>query len=315
FRITDVVSSIGAYGNTSLVSDVVLDAKSNIKVALMLFWVLTGLNVIACGWIMISETKLIGEPLTDYIYGLYWAITTLTTVGYGDITPDSNIGRLYTILIMLVGVGMYGLVIGNISSVMSQSKATETSQREKVVNLAKFLQQYQIPKDLQRDIFSFYQHYLFEKEVQLSGVVDDLPFELQKNTTIYVKVYMLRNVPIFSHVSQEHLVEIAQLLASRIVSPGEIIIKAGEVGEEMYFLSHGTVEVLTADGQSIAKLRTGSFFGELALLEHGKRMATVRANTYCDLYILGKKDFTHVVATNPEFKKQLDAIVQERKRG
>jgi hypothetical protein len=215
-------------------------------------------------------------------------------------------------LIMLVGVGMYGLVIGNISSVMSSSKAAQTSQREKVITLAHFLQQYHIPKDLQRDIFSFYQHYLFEKEVQLSGIVADLPIELQKNTNVYVNVFMLRHVPIFANASQEHLVEICHRLTSRIISPGDVIIKAGETGDEMYFLSHGIVEVLTSDGKSIAKLRTGSFFGELALLQDGKRMATVRANTYCDLYVLSRENFKHVVASNPDFKNQLDAMAQQR---
>lgn len=312
FRLAKVVSHISSYGKTALVAEVVLDAKSYIKVALMLFWVVAVLNVIACGWVMINPSKWVGDPFTDYIFGLYWTVTTLTTVGYGDITPDSNLGRIYTMFIMLVGVGMYGFVIGNISSVMSRAKAAQISQREKVVNLAHFLQQYQIPKDLQSDIFSFYQHYLFEREVQLSGVIAELPIELQQNANIYVSVYMLKTVPIFAHVNQAHLVEIGQHLSTRILSPGEVIIHAGEIGNEMYFLSHGIVEVLSPEGKPIAKLRTGSFFGEVALLQEIKRTATVRANTYCDLYVLNKSDFKKVIANNPDLKKQLDETAQMR---
>ncbi|MBF0589933.1 MAG: cyclic nucleotide-binding domain-containing protein, partial [Magnetococcales bacterium] len=243
---------------------------------------------------------------------LYWSVTTLTTVGYGDITPSSIGGQIYTMIIMLVGVGMYGLVIGNISSVMANANAIKDQHQKKVVALAQFLEQYQIPKHLQSDIFSFYRHYLFEKGAAMSDIVDELPNELQKDTMIYVHMFMLRSCPFFQYASDTLVREMVHCLTSRILSPGDIVIEAGRTGERMYFLSHGLVEVVTPDGHPLARLKTGSFFGEVALLRDVKRTATIRAITYCDIYVLGKDDFNHVMQTHPDFKEQLNRLMEER---
>ncbi len=96
---------------------------------------------------------------------------------------------------------MYGLVIGNISSVMHLHKANKIHQRDKVVELAHFLKNYKIPKHLQTDIFNYYNHYLFEKSSMNTELIDELPVSLQREINDYVNVYMLRYVPIFAEAS------------------------------------------------------------------------------------------------------------------
>ena len=55
---------------------------------------------------------------TQYYVSIYWAITTLTTIGYGDITPGTNIERLVACVWMLVGVGFYSFTIGSMTTVL-----------------------------------------------------------------------------------------------------------------------------------------------------------------------------------------------------
>ncbi len=313
FRITDVVVTLSASGKKALVTDVVLDAHTHIKVALLFFWVLVGLNGIACGWIMINPQHLTGDPLSDYIFGLYWTITTLTTVGYGDITPAGNLARIYTMIIMAGGVVMYGLVIGNISSLIANNRRLVQQRCEKIAALANFLKQYQIPKHLQDDIFSFYNHYLSERGVEQSEIIAELPTELQSNINVYVNVFMLRRVPFFADASQECLAAMVGFLTTRIISPHEEIISAGEQGREMFFLTHGVVEVVSPEGKSLAKLRAGAFFGEMALFRDVTRTATVRALTFCDTYVLKKDDFENVLKIFPDFQAHLDEMVRERR--
>ena len=62
---------------------------------------------------------------------VYWAITTLTTVGYGDITPSTNLAKLFTMSIMVLGVGVYGFVIGNIAQILGDQESLQgKSERE-----------------------------------------------------------------------------------------------------------------------------------------------------------------------------------------
>lgn len=312
FRIIDLVTYLSAQGKESLVTDVVLDANVQIKVTLLIFWIIVGMNAIACGWIMISPQYLIDDSVSNYIMGLYWTITTLTTVGYGEIIPSDNVARLYAMVVMMGGVVIYGFVIGNISTIMINNKAYKTRQREKVVELANFLKDYKIPKNMQSSIFGYYNHYLFEKISAHSEIVEELPKELQQEINSYVNVFMLRHVPIFSRASQDCLTEMVHCLKKRTLPPNETIIRYGDVGKEMYFLNHGVVEVLLANGTSVAKLRSGSFFGEMSLLNEVPRIATVRTVTFCDIFVLKKKDFIHVMETYPDFMEEIKRTAQKR---
>lgn len=312
FRLKDVVVNLSTHGKDSLITDIILETNVKMKVTLLLFWVIIGLNVIACGWVMISPQYRIGNHFDDYVMGLYWTVTTLTTVGYGDMTPVSSFARIYTMFVMLVGVVMYGLVIGNISTMMINHKAHKNRQREKMVELANFLKDYKIPKHMQSSIFSYYNHYLFEKDAKNSQIVADLPQVLQREINTHVNVVMLRHVPIFAHASQECLSDMVKCLKRRSLTPHEQIITHGDIGQEMYFLSHGVVEVQLENGRPVAKLRSGAFFGETALLKEEPRNATVQSITFCDLFVLSKKDFLRVMSVYPDFQEVVMRTVETR---
>lgn len=63
------------------------------------------------------------EPSFDsYADALWWAIVTMTTVGYGDLYPETTVGRLIASVLMLIGIGMIGLVTGTVASIFTRSK-------------------------------------------------------------------------------------------------------------------------------------------------------------------------------------------------
>ena len=79
------------------------------------YWALLWVLWLACGWMHAAM-----EP--DYLTALYWSVTTLTTVGYGDITPDVTkvTQTVYTMVVMFLGVGFYGYIIGNITTLLQR---------------------------------------------------------------------------------------------------------------------------------------------------------------------------------------------------
>jgi len=73
----------------------------------------------------------------------------------------------------------------------------------------------------------------------------------------------------------------------------------------MYFIEHGAVSVLTPTGRAIAFLKDGDFFGEMSLLTHQHRNASVVALGYCDTYRLDKTDFEECIEGYPEVYEQM----------
>ncbi len=97
--------------------------------------------------------------------------------------------------------------------------------------------------------------------------------------------------------------------------PGQVVFRQGEAGDCMYFVQSGTVEVLRSyDGSEsvVARLASGQYFGEMALLSSQPRNATVRAATAARLAVLGKDNFLTMLRVLPSTREDILATVQKR---
>ncbi|MAZ48028.1 MAG: hypothetical protein CME65_05665 [Halobacteriovoraceae bacterium] len=275
-----------------------------VSVALLIHW-------IACGWMMIHPRTVAGD--TDfYILSLYWTVTTLTTVGYGDITPNTNLQRLFTMGVMLVGVGVYGVIIGQVSRLMMLADKYTEERKEKMANLHSYMKYYNIPASLQRQVFSFYNH-LIKKNIsdQDFNMIKDLPQALQNELNIYTKIKLIREVHIFKQCSTPCLKMIAERLEQTFHSPNEYLIQKGDIGNEMFIIGHGEVQVNIGE-KVVAELKAGQFFGEIALLEDTIRNADVKSKAYCDLYTFKKDDFLEVISKYPDLGERFRMIYRKR---
>jgi hypothetical protein len=72
------------------------------------------------------------------IVSSYFAITTLTTVGYGDFTPQNNLERLFSVFIMLLGVAMFSYVMGNFTNLVASNEMNQNSRVGKITELQKW---------------------------------------------------------------------------------------------------------------------------------------------------------------------------------
>ncbi len=283
------------------------------RAAIMLFWLTVAINTVACSWAAIYPNDGTMTPPTFFNKALYWSVTTLSSTGYGDITPTDNPGRILASFVMLIGVLFNGFIIASISSIVLQANAYRLKQQEKLVNLASFFNQFGVPKELQNAIFSYYAHSATEKAVNSKEIIESLPDAFQKEVLHKINMHMIEQVPLFKGTSTECLSAFAGVLISEIFNPGQDIIEYGAIGQEMYFLQHGIVEVLTAEGYPVTRLRNNSFFGEMALLGGIKRTATIRAVTVCDIYKLEKTDFDRIMEQFPDVRARLTSQSSQRK--
>ena len=125
---------------------------------------------------------------------------------------------------------------------------------------------------------------------------------------------IIEKVPLFQTAGEDLIREIVLNLTPVVFTPGDTIVTAGEVGFQMYFISQGSVDVLSADEQTVyATLTAGQFFGEIALLLSMPRTATIRAREYCDLYRLDKENFDRVIQRYPDFAERINELAEKRK--
>lgn len=284
-----------------------------LKISLVSVGSLILIHWFTCIWIVFHPEEPGMDRASYYIKCFYWTVTTLTTVGYGDITPQTNAGRIYTMFVMFVGVGVYGFVIGNISRIFAESARYKEQTREKFAELNTFMKYYHIPNRLQSAVFNYYNH-LYTKRLSDNDtkIISELPQALKVELQVYMNMKLIRNLPVFRYCSQACLKEVASALEQKFYAPGDTIIRIGELGDEMFVIGHGVVDVILEDGSIVAQLHEGQFFGEAALLKETTRNANVRAATYTDLYRLSKDDFLRIIENHPELLENLQNVSSKR---
>lgn len=270
------------------------------------------LNAFACGWLLIYPPT--EDPVTAYVKAMYWLVTTIATVGYGDITPTTNTGRFYAMFMMITGAAIWGILIASASRLMLASDRRKEQRKEKMEALQSFFSHYEIPKKLQGQVIGFYNHLLSRRiSDDERAVLNELPTALQGELQIYMNLRPISRVSLFRGVSFACLADASKKLNQVFFAPGEQIIRKGDVGKEMYLIGHGSVTVHSGD-QFIANLDAGHCFGEFALIGEGLRTADVTADTYCDIFTLSKTDFDEFIKTHEDLRRNIEKISADRKK-
>ncbi|MEM9934264.1 MAG: cyclic nucleotide-binding domain-containing protein [Bacteroidota bacterium] len=280
-----------------------------------LFIICMSSHWLSCGWIALSYE---GQPeddlATTYLKALYWSITTLTTVGYGDIIPETNPQIIYTMFVQILGVGLYGYIIGNVANVLSKKDPSRAQYLENIEKLSALVSYRSMPMDLQLRIQDFYL-YKWKKRLGYdeSRFLQGLPQNLQEEVTLHLKKGIIDKIPLFSDASDNLIRDIAFNLEPVILIPGDYICKEGEIGETMYFIIRGSLGVFKEDSGRIGTIDEGDFFGEIALFLNQPRSASIQAETYCDIYRLDKQPFERVMAKYPKFASKIEKKAKFRR--
>jgi CRP/FNR family transcriptional regulator, cyclic AMP receptor protein len=126
------------------------------------------------------------------------------------------------------------------------------------------------------------------------------------------KVERLAGVPIFAHADRAHLTHLASVADEVDIRSGMVIARQGERGMDFFVIESGTASV-TRDGEQIAELGPGDFFGEMSLVDNSPRNATVTAATDMSIVIVRKPAFDAVQEDVPGLREAIARAVAERR--
>jgi len=127
------------------------------------------------------------------------------------------------------------------------------------------------------------------------------------------RLALLRASRLFGRLQPLALERLARRMQPVSVAPGDAIVREGEVGQAVYLVSDGTLDVVSA-GQTVAALHHGDHFGEIALLQASPRTATVVAETPATVFMLDGEDFMSAVSGHPVSSSIARSTADERLR-
>jgi CRP/FNR family cyclic AMP-dependent transcriptional regulator len=125
------------------------------------------------------------------------------------------------------------------------------------------------------------------------------------------KTDLLKAIPLFGECSKKELDAVAAVADEVLLPAGTVLMKEGAAGRELVVIAEGQVEVVQG-GKRIATLSVGDFVGELALVTHRPRSATVTASTELRALVLTARDFERLLREVPTIAVKVVRAVGER---
>ena len=229
---------------------------------------------------------------------MYWAFTTIATVGYGDIVPITVNEKLYTIIVMIISCGIFAYTIGSIGSLISKQNAIENSYREEFVAVNRYLD------------------YVAESKkntgISEKQVLSLLSEPLRNEIYAHINSNIIKLCSVFDLYETYFIAELTRTLENETYAPSDTIFKEGELSSKMYFIINGKVDLYhSTTSSTFATLSSQKYFGEIAFFTGMPRCSSSRCSEFVDLLSLVRINFQSFLEKFPE-AKEITKILQQK---
>ncbi|KAM3602701.1 uncharacterized protein V6R79_009302 [Siganus canaliculatus] len=240
-----------------------------------------------------------GGPNKDtlYISSLYFTMTSLTTIGFGNIAPATDGEKIFSVAMMMVGSLLYATIFGNVTTIFQQMYTNTNRYHEMLNNVRDFLKLYQVPKGLSERVMDFIvSTWAMSKGIDTDKVLSICPKDMRADICVHLNRQVFNDHPAFRLASDGCLRSLAVEFQTTHCAPGDLIFHIGESVDTLCFVVSGSLEVIQ-DDEVIAILGKGDVFGDVFWKETtlARACANVRALTYCDLHVIRRDALMRVL--------------------
>ncbi|XP_062264179.1 potassium voltage-gated channel subfamily H member 6a isoform X2 [Platichthys flesus] len=245
-----------------------------------------------------------GPSIKDkYVTALYFTFSSLTSVGFGNVSPNTNPEKIFSICVMLIGSLMYASIFGNVSAIIQRLYSGTARYHTQMLRVKEFIRFHQIPGGLKQRLEEYFQHaWSYTNGIDMNAVLKGFPECLQADICLHLNRSLLQNCKAFKGANKGCLRALAMRFKTTHAPPADTLVHSGDILTAVYFISRGSIEILR-DDVVVAILGKNDIFGEPISLygRPGKSSADVRALTYCDLHKILRDDLLEVLDMYPDF--------------
>ncbi|KAK8383316.1 hypothetical protein O3P69_011651 [Scylla paramamosain] len=262
-------------------------------------------------WVAINELQN-SYWLEQYSWAFFKAMSHMLCIGYGRFPPQNLTDLWLTMISMISGATCYALFIGHATNLIQSLDSSRRQYRERLKQVEEYMAYRKLPRELRTRITEYFEHRYQGKFFDEEMILGELSEKLREDVINYNCRSLVASVPFFANADPGFVSEVVTKLKYEVFLPGDIIIKEGTIGNKMYFIQEGIVDIVMSNGDVATSLSDGSYFGEICLLTNARRTASVRAETYCNLFSLSVEHFNTVLDSYPLMRRTMESVAAER---
>ncbi|KAL8189630.1 hypothetical protein R6Q57_029196 [Mikania cordata] len=227
-----------------------------------------------------------------YVTSMYWSITTLTTVGYGDLHAQNRREMVFVICYMLFNLGMTSYLIGNMTNLVVHGTSKTRQFRDTIQAASSFAQRNQLPARLRDQMLA---HLCLKFRTDSEGLqqqesLDSLPKAIRSSISHFLFYSLLDKAYLFRGVSNDLLFQLVSEMKAEYFPPKEDVILQNEAPTDFYVLVTGAVVV--------GEAKAGELCGEIGVLCYRPQLFTVRTKRLSQLLRLNRTTFLNIIQAN-----------------
>ncbi|KAI9203342.1 uncharacterized protein BJ171DRAFT_600195 [Polychytrium aggregatum] len=264
-------------------------------------------------FVNLQDSTISGTFFERYTFGFYCSVAEMLSAGFGALPPGTPSERWVTIFNMISSSILLAVLVGNISSVMIGLDSSGRKFRERIDEVNQYAAYKGLDPSAKQRVLEYYEFkYTNGKFFDENTILSDLNASIRKSICLHNSRQLIVNFAFFRDADETFINSVVTALRINHFLPGDYVIEVGTIGEEMYFIAVGFLDVIT-EGIVRARLSPGQMFGEIALLKGMmRRTASIRAVTPCVLYSLSKSDFDVILQHHPTQAEVIRKIAEER---
>ncbi|CAG0916899.1 unnamed protein product, partial [Notodromas monacha] len=257
------------------------------------------------------EHELVKGPSrgTMYITSLYFTMTCMTSVGFGNVAAETDNEKIFTICMMVIGALLSATIFGHVTTIIQQMTSATAIYHDMLNNVREFMKLHEVPKALSERVMDYVvSTWAMTKGIDTQKVLSYCPKDMRADICVHLnrKAREFRRKEIIREVFNEHpafrlasdgcLRALAVHFQMSHSAPGDLLFHVGESVESLNFVVSGSLEVIQ-DDEVVAILGKGDVFGDDVWKDHttGQSACNVRALTYCDLHAIKRDKLMEVL--------------------
>lgn len=271
-------------------------------------------------WLTVNNLQHSTE-LDKYIASFYWVVTTMLSIGYGDIAATNDTERIYSIFTMLFGGVVFGALIAQVTRMIESRNPQLKAYKSKMDEIKAYLGEKKLPQHIRTQALEAYAYFLQRKSsFGETYILDGLPDEMVRKLVFELYYREISSISLFreatTYSERCFVVRLVRNIVPQRAARGEVIFNTGDIAQRILFVMSGLVRMSTlVDGDLeviVGYVTKGGFFGDIELGKRTTRLADYKAVMNCTILAVSNDCFEEACVEFPEAGAKFKKLMEHR---